>query len=85
MHEENVYADEQRGLFKSKVKEQLFCSSILMLAKNKKRRDLAKGPHTAKEAALAVGGYTGKGTLSGKQMNAEAPTHKIQGLQEQLP
>lgn len=56
MHEENIYADEQRGLFKSKVKEQLFCSSILMLTKNKKCRDSAKGPHTAQEAALAVGG-----------------------------
>lgn len=30
MHEENIYADEERGLFKSRVKEQLFCSSILM-------------------------------------------------------
>lgn len=37
MHEENIYADEQRGLFKSKVKEQLFCSSILMLAKNRQK------------------------------------------------
>lgn len=63
----NIYADEQRGLFKSNVKEQLFCRSILMLTKNKKCQDSAKGPHTAKEAALAVGGYTGKGTLSGKQ------------------
>lgn len=56
MHEENIYADEQRGLFKRKVKEQLFHSSILMLTKNKKCRDSAKGPHAAEEAALAAGG-----------------------------
>lgn len=58
MHEENIYADEQRGLFKRKVKEQLFHSSILMLTKNKKKcQDSAKGPHTAKEVALvALGG-----------------------------
>lgn len=55
MHEGNIYADEQCGLFKREVKEQLFCSSILMAAKNKKCQDSAKGPHAAKEAARAVG------------------------------
>ena len=56
MHEENIYADEQCGLFKRKVKEQLFRSSILMLTKNKKFQDSAQGPHAAKEVALAAGG-----------------------------
>lgn len=55
MREGNIYADEQCGLFKREVEEQLFCSSILMVTKNKKCQDSAKGPHAAKEAVRAAG------------------------------
>lgn len=76
-HEGNIYADEQRGLFRRTVKEQLLCSSFLMVTKNKTRQDSAKRPHAAKEAAPAAGVYTGEGALNEKQMKSEAPAHKI--------
>lgn len=46
MHEENIYAAKQCGLFKRKVKEQLFCSSILMLTKYKKNVRIWQKDHT---------------------------------------
>lgn len=82
MHEENIYADEQCGLFKRKVKEQLFHSSILMLTKNKKMSGFGKrtthsqGSGTGSGGGL--GGYTGEGTLNGKQMKGKVPAHKNQ-------
>lgn len=56
MHEENIYADEQRGLFKRQVKEQLFHSSILMLTKNKKRRDSGKRTTRSQGSGTGSGG-----------------------------
>lgn len=73
MYEETIYADRQHGLFKRQVKEQLFWTSILMLTKNKKCQDLAKGPHTVREAALAAGRLRLQMDPEWEAMKAQSP------------
>lgn len=73
MYEETIYADRQHGLFKRQVKEQLFWTSILMLTKNKKCQDLAKGPHTVREAALAAGRLRSQMDPEWEAMKAQSP------------